>query len=102
MSVFLLGKPRLSFHFLTAVKLEPWTNSYSRAPNPAIDSPQLLITKRLGNSVTIPPGGLKSSDAYCQLDERITGGGYGSSSPGVRAKDVQIVQLRRRKRKVEG
>ena len=58
---------------------------------PAIDSPQLLITKRFGNLVTIPPGGLSSSDAFCQLDERITGGGYGSSSPGVRVKDAQIV-----------
>lgn len=63
------------------------------APNPAIDSPQLLITKRFGETVTIPPGGLSSSDAFCQSDEKITGGGYGSSSPGVRAKDVQIVKL---------
>jgi len=63
------------------------------APNPAIDSSQLLITKRFGNTVTIPPGKLSSSDASCQSDESITGGGYGSSSPGVRAKDVQIVKL---------
>ena len=92
LSVFLLGTQSHSFHFLTAVKLGLGPTP-TPAPNPAIDSPQLLITKRLGNSVTIPPGGLKSSDAYCQSDERITGGGYGSSSPGVRAKDVQIVQL---------
>lgn len=63
-------------------------------PNqPAIDSPQLLIVKRLGNLVSVPPGQLRSSDAFCQPDERITGGGYTSSSPGVTAKDVQIVTI---------
>lgn len=91
LSVFLLGTQAiLSFSYGSKAGPGP---TPTPAPNPAIDSPQLLITKRLGNSVTIPPGGLKSSDAYCQSDERITGGGYGSSSPGVRAKDVQIVQL---------
>jgi len=51
--------------------------------------PTVIITKRLGNVVTIPPRGLGSNNAFCHLDERITGGGYGSSSPGVRSKDEQ-------------
>jgi hypothetical protein len=89
LSFFLLsGVTILSSSYGTKVGPTP-----TPAPNPAIDSPQLLITKRLGNTVTIPPGKLSSSDAYCQSDESITGGGYGSSSPGVRAKDVQIVKL---------
>jgi hypothetical protein len=54
-------------------------------------TPQLQVTRRDGNRVTILPGQLGSSDAFCNSDEVMLGGGYGSSSPGVRAKDVQIV-----------
>lgn len=76
-----------------AAPLDPGSTPIPSSDPPAIDSPQLLITKRLGNSVTVPPGQLRSSDAFCKSDEMITGGGYGSSSPGVTAKDVQIVTI---------
>jgi hypothetical protein len=54
---------------------------------------KIQITKHITDEIQeIPPNGqLKSSFAFCYPDERIVGGGYVSSFPGVTAKDVQIV-----------
>jgi hypothetical protein len=54
---------------------------------------KIQITKHTTDQIIeIPPNGqLKSSFAFCSPDERVVGGGYVSSSPGVTAKDVQIV-----------
>ena len=95
LSVFLISAVSMLSFSYSQVNI----NSTGPSPIPSntssqtIDSLRLLITKRVGNVVTVPPRGLGSSDAFCHSDERITGGGYGSSSSGVRAKDVQIVTL---------
>lgn len=54
---------------------------------------KIQITKHTTDEILeIPPNGqLKSSFSFCYPDERIVGGGYVSSFPGVTAKDVQIV-----------
>jgi hypothetical protein len=57
----------------------------------AIETPRLLITKRIADSTTIPPGGLRTSNVQCNADEIITGGGYVSSSSGVRVKDADPI-----------
>jgi hypothetical protein len=51
---------------------------------------KIQITKHMSDSVDVSPSNLKSVDVSCNPDERIVGGGYSSSRPGM-VKDIRVL-----------